>query len=147
MANKKNKKKHHKHKPLPSGMTYADKLAQDRMVKAAVEKAAQSGTVKLQSDIRTQRALWLFIVGYAGRHGHGPKRVGVGLDGIADAADWFTDMTKEHGREYALDKLRQEAERISGIPMEYLYEKEIAEARARNEERGVFFSVIEEEEP
>ena len=146
MANKKNKKKHHKHKPLPSGMTYADKLAQDKMVKEAVEKAARSGTVKLQSDIRTQRALWLMIVGYAKKHGHGPKRVGVGLDGIAEASDWFLEMAEKHGREYALDKLRQEAERISGIPMEYLYEREISEARKRNEERGIFFSVVEEED-
>lgn len=141
------KRKHHKHHPKPTGMTYADKLARDRMVKEAVEKAAHDDTVKIQSDIRTQRALWLMIVGYAKAHGHGPKRVGVGLDGIADASDWFLEMTEKHGREYALDKLRQEAEKISGIPMEYLYEREIVAARKRNEERGVFFSLIEEEEP
>lgn len=141
------KKKKHKHKPLPTGMTYADKLARDRMVKEAVEKAARDDTVRLQSDIRVQQAMWLHIVGTAKALNLGPKRVGYALDGIADASEWFLEMSQKHGRQYALEKLRQEAERVSGIPIEYLYERDIREARKRNEERGVFFSVIEEETP
>lgn len=143
MANKKNK---HHHKPKPPGATYADQLARERMVREAVEKAARDSTVKLQSDIRVQRAQWLDIVGTAKALGLGPKRIGYVLDGIADASDWFVEMTNKHGQQYALEKLRQEAEKVSGIPIEYLYERDIAEARRRNEERGVFFSVIEEEE-
>lgn len=146
MANSKKKKKH-QHRPLPTGMTYADKLARDRMVKEAVEKAARDDTVRLQSDIRVQQAMWLAVVGFARGLKLGPKRVGYGLDGVADASEWFVEMTTKHGKQYALEKLRQEAEKVSRIPIEYLYERDIREARKRNEERGVFFSVIEEETP
>lgn len=146
MANSKKKKKH-PHKPLPSGMNYADKLAQERMVKEAVEKAARDNTVKLQSDIRVQQAQWLQIVGFARGLHLGPKRVGYGLDGLAAASDWFVEMCEKHGKQYALEKLRQEAEKVTGMPIEYLYERDIVEARKRNEERGVFFSIIEEETP
>lgn len=146
MANSKKKKKH-QHKPLPQGMTYAEKLAQERMVKEAVEKAAKDHTVKLQSDIRVQQAQWLQIVGFARGLHLGPTRVGYGLDGIAAASEWFIEMCEKHGKQYALEKLRQEAEKVTGIPIEYLYERDIAEARKRNEERGVFFSIIEEETP
>ena len=139
------KKKTHKHKPLPPGMSYAGKLARDRMIKEAVEKAAKDDTVQLQSDIRVQQSLWLHTVAMAKTFGFGPTRVQRFLVGCSDAADEFLMLVEKHGKQYALEKLRQEAEKVSGIPIEYLYEKEIREARQRNEERGVFFSVIEEE--
>ncbi len=142
MAKNKNR---HKHKPLPTGMTYANKLARDRMVKEAVEKAAKDDTVKLRSDIRLQQALWLHVVAMAKTFGFGPTRVQRFLNGLADASDEFVGLVEKHGQQYTLEKLRQEAERVSGIPIEYLYEKDVREARKRNEERGVFFSVIEEE--
>jgi len=137
--------KKHKHKGLRPGQTYADKLAEERMVKEAVEKAAHDTTVQLQADIRTQRMMWLQIVSMADAFGLGPKRVMDYFDSLAKNTEEFNDMTEEHGKEYALEKLRQRAEKVSGIPIEYLYEREILDAKKRNEARGVFFSVIEEE--
>lgn len=52
-------------------------------------------------------------------------------------------MTKKHGRQYALDKLRQKAEHCSGVPIDYLYEKDILEAKMRNEANGIFLPVLE----
>lgn len=140
-----NKKKTHRHRPLPPGMSYADKLARDRMVKEAVEKAARDDTVRLQADIRTQRMMWLQIVSMADAFGLGPKRILDYFDTLQQNTEEFTGMVENHGMEYALEKLRQRAEKVSGIPIEYLYEKEILDAKKRNEARGVFFSVLEEE--
>ena len=103
-------KKKHKHKPLPQGMTYAEKLAQDRMHQEAVERAAVDETVRIRADIQSQRM-----------------------------------MTQKNDQQYALDKLRQRAEQVSGVPIEYLYEKEILAAKDRNEAKGVFFPVLEVE--
>lgn len=46
---------------------------------------------------------------------------------------------------WALDKMRQEAERVSGVDIDYLYEKDILEAKARNEANGIFFPVLDKE--
>lgn len=146
MAQKKKPHKH-KHKPLPKGMTYADKLAEERMLKEAVEKAAQDETVRIRADIQSQQTLWLCVVAMAEAFGLGPKRVSVDFFGSLQAvSEWVEDMTKKHGRQYALDKLRQKAEKVSGVPIEYLYEKDILAAKERNEAKGVFFPVLEEEQ-
>lgn len=135
-----------KHKPLPPGMTYAEKLAQEKMVKEAVEKAARDHTVKIRAEILAQRDLWLQIVSIGRAFGVAQKRIWDYFDTLAEVTEEFNDMTEEHGQEYALEKLRQAAEKLTGVPLEYLYEKEFAAARERNEARGVFFSVIEEGE-
>lgn len=135
-----------KHKPLPPGMTYAEKLAQEKMVKEAVEKAARDHMVKTRAEILAQRDLWLQIVSIGKAFGVGQKRIWDYFDTFATVTEEFNDMTEKHGQEYALEKLRQEAEKLTGVPLEYLYEKEFAAARERNEARGVFFSVIEEGE-
>lgn len=137
--------KKHKHTGLRQGQTYADKLAQERMVKEAVEKAARDKTVQLHADIKTQRMMWLQITSIADFFGAGPKRMMGYFDVFADNTEEFNNMAEKHGMDYALEKLRQRAEKATGIPIEYLYEKEILDAKKRNEARGLFFSVIEEE--
>ena len=134
-----------KHKGLPQGMTYAQKLAHDRMVKEAVEQAAQDETVRIRADIQTQRMMWLQVVSIADAFGIGDKRILRFFDALQKNSEELEDMIKEHGREYALEKLRQRAEKVSGLPIEYLYEREIRDAKARNEEKGVFFPLLEGE--
>lgn len=138
------KKKHH-HKPLPKGMTYADKLAQDRMLKQAVEQAAKDDMVAIRADIRSQRTLWMSVCANNIAFGHAQERTQQFFAAFEEVADWLDETAKKHGAEYALDKLRQQAEKVSGMKIGYLYEKEMIEARKRNEARGVFFSEIEEE--
>ena len=139
------KKKTHRHKPLPKGMTYADKLAQDRMVKEATEKAAKDTTLRMRADILSQQRLWLFVVAMCRAFGIGEKRLMDFFAELQAASEELEELKQKHGWEYALDKLRQEAEKLSGIPIEYLYEKEILAAKERNEANGVYFPIFEEE--
>ena len=137
--------KKHKHKPLPNGMTYADKLAQDRMLREAVERAAYDQTVQVRADIQSQRMLWLCVVSMAEAFGLGPKRVSDFFTSLQSVSEWVEDMTQKNDQQYALDKLRQKAEQVSGISIEYLYEKDILAAKERNEAKGVFFPVLDKE--
>ena len=134
-----------KRRGLPQGMTYAQKLAQEKRIQKAVEEAAVDETVRIRADIQSQRMLWLCVVSMARAFGLGPKRVSDFFGSLQSVSEWVEDMTQKHGRQYALDKLRQEAERASGVPIDYLYEKEILAAKARNEANGVFFPVLDRE--
>lgn len=135
-----------KHKGLPKGATYADKLARDRMLKEAVEQAARDDMVAIRADIRAQRVLWMAVCAMGEAFGMGPTRAQQFFQAFDDVTNWLDDLSQKHGAEYALDKLRQQAEKVSGIEIGYLYEKEMIEARKRNEARGVFFAAVTDEE-
>lgn len=132
-----------KHRGLPQGMTYAQKLAQEKRIQKAVEEAAVDETVRIRADIQSQQMLWLCVVSMAEAFGLGPKRVSDFFGSLQAVSEWVEDMTKKHGRQYALDKLRQKAEHCSGVPIDYLYEKDILEAKMRNEANGIFFPVLD----
>ena len=134
-----------KHRGLPQGMTYAQKLAQEKRLQKAVEDAALNETVRVRADIQSQQMLWLCVVSMAEAFGLGPKRVSDFFGSLQSVSEWVEDLEKKHGRQYAVDKLRQKAEKVSGVPIDYLYEKEILEAKARNEANGVFFPVLDRE--
>lgn len=134
-----------KHRGLPQGMTYAQKLAQEKRLQKAVEDAALNETVRVRADIQSQQMLWLCVVSMAEAFGLGPKRVSDFFGSLQSVSEWVEDLEKKHGRQYAVDKLRQKAEQVSGIPIDYLYEKEIMEAKGRNEANGVFFPVLDRE--
>jgi hypothetical protein len=127
-------------------MTYADKLAQDRMIKEAIEKTARDETVSILADIRSQRTLWMAIWANNRAFGHAQKNTQKFLGAFVEIADWLEETSQKNDAEYALDKLRQQAEKISGMEIGYLYEQEMIEARKRNEARGVFFDPVSEEE-
>ena len=42
----------------PRGMNYADMLARKRMIREAVQEAADDATVRLRADTATQKAGW-----------------------------------------------------------------------------------------
>lgn len=132
-----------KHRGLPKGMTYADKLARDRMIKESVEKAAHDDMVSIQADIRAQRILWMAIWANNRAFGHAQKNTQKFLGEFVEIADWLEETSKKNDAEYALDKLRQQASKISGMEIGYLYEEEMLAARRRNEARGVFFPEME----
>lgn len=126
-------------------MTYAQKLAQEKRIQKAVEDAAVDETVRIRADIQSQQMLWLCVVSMAEAFGLGPKRVSDFFGSLQEVSEWVEDMTKKHGRQYALDKLRQKAEKCSGVPIDYLYERDILEATIRNEAKGIFFPVLDRE--
>jgi len=135
-----------KHKGLPKGMTYADKLARERMLKEAIEKTARDETISILADIRSQRTLWMAISANGRAFGLGPKRMQQFFDAFVEVSDWLTELDEKNDAEYALDKLRQHAEKVSGMKIGYMYEEEMVAARRRNEARGVFFDAVTEEE-
>ena len=134
-----------KRKGLPHGMTYAQMLAEEKRLEKAVEKAAVDETVQLRADIQSQQMLWLCVVSMAEAFGLGPKRVSDFFGSLQEVSEWVEDLTKKHGRQYALDKLRQKAEHCSGVPIEYLCERDILKAKMRNEANGIFFPVLDRE--
>lgn len=137
MGNKKkgkSPKKHHAAKP--NGMNYAQVLARQAMIQQAVEKAAADTTVNLQSDIHTQRAMWLMVVSIADAFGIGPTRMRRDFfPALERNTDALIRMEEEVDVDYAYEKLRLRAEQVSGVKIEYLYEHEIAEARKRAQAR------------
>ena len=132
-----------KRRGLPQGMTYAQKLAQEQLIRKAVEEAAVDETVRVRADIQSQQMLWLCVVSMAEVFGLGPKRVADFFDSLQNVSTWIEEMQNKHGREYALEKLRQKAESCSGVPIEYLYEKDILQAKMKNELKGVFFPMLD----
>lgn len=126
-------------KGLPKGMTYADELYRQRMIREAVKASADDARVKVETDIRCQRQLWLCCVAMNEAFGIGPDRFKKFAEVLTSIAEEYDAMTTENGADYANEKLRQRAEQISGIKIDYLYEHEMAEARRRNEAKGVHF--------
>lgn len=120
-------------------MTYADQLARQRMIREAVKASADDARVKVETDIRCQRQLWLCCIAMNEAFGIGPERFKRFAEVLTDLAEEYDRMVTETGPDYANEKMRQRAEQITGIKIEYLYEHEMAEARRRNAEKGVIF--------
>lgn len=122
-----------KRRGKPQGMSYADVLARERMLRAAAKQATEDVAVQLRADVQTQRAMWLMCVAMNDAFGIGPDRFKKFAACLQDRADWYQKMQVETDEEYANEKLRLEAERCSGVDISYLYEAELAAARARGE--------------
>ena len=128
-----NKKKHSR-QGKPNGMNYSQILAKRALVRQAVEKAAADTTVQLQSEIHTQKAMWLMVVSMADAFGIGPERMNRDFfPAMQRNVEKMEQMEREVDTEYAYEKLRQRAEKVAGMKIEYLYEHEIREAREAHE--------------
>lgn len=132
MANRKQRR----HKGKPQGMTYAGVLAQKRQLREVCQQAANDMTVQLQSDIHTQRAMWLMCVAMNDAFGIGPERFQRFIRCFQERAEWYKELAQSGDDEYANEKLRQEAQRCSGMPIEYLYETEILAAQKKHGSEG-----------
>lgn len=115
-------------------MSYADQLARKRMLQQAAQAAANDTMVQLKSDIHTQRAMWLMCVSMNDAFGIGPDRFRKFAECLQKRSDWYEAMVKGADEEYANEKLRREAERCSGMKIEYLYEAEIRAAQKKYEQ-------------
>lgn len=56
------------------GQTYADVLAQKRMIKEAVERSVHDTNVTIESDIKAQRLLWISVTALNRAFGFGGER-------------------------------------------------------------------------
>lgn len=125
MAQKKRKKS----RCTANGIPLAAKLARERMIRQAVKDAAYDASVRVESDICTQRALWFAVASIADAYGFGPERIKKFFVALQDNGEEYARMKDEVDEEYANEKLRLKAERVTGMQIQYLYEQEAREAQ------------------
>lgn len=117
-----------KKKGKPNGMTYADMLAQKRMMREAVQQAANDATVQVRADVATQRALWLAVCSIADAYGFGPERMKQFFVALQENTDDLEAKRREVDDDFAYEKLRLRAEKVTGMQIKYLFEKDAAAA-------------------
>lgn len=128
------------------GETYADQLARERMIKEAVEKTAHDESVALESDIKTQRFLWMAVVANNIAFGHAGIRAQRFMLTLDDVRDDLEKMAKKNGWEYAIEKLRQRCQQITGMEVKQVHEERMIQARKENEAKGIFFEAEDPED-
>ena len=133
MAQKKNKHR----RVRPAGMTFADELRQKQLMRQAVQEAANDATVQVRADTATQRALWLAVCSIADAYGFGPERMKKFFDAMQANSEELERMREENDEEYAYEKLRLKAERVTGMNIEYLYEHEALAAQIKHAREGI----------
>lgn len=112
-----------KRKPIPHGQTYADVLAAEKLKKEQERQIE----MKLNANIYVERALWLSVVSIADAYGFGPKRLEKYFEKLKENSEEFEQMCEEGDYTYALEKLRQKAQKVTGAELTYVYEKELRE--------------------
>lgn len=120
----KSKTKHRRCPGRPAGMTLADELARKRMLREAMQNAADDATVQVRADTATQRALWLAVCSIADAYGIGPERMPRFFVALQENTEELERMRAEVDEDYAYEKLRLKAEQVTGMPITYLYEYE-----------------------
>ncbi len=118
-----------KHKGMAQGVTYAQVLAAEKKKKDLQAQIERQTEMQIHAEIFVQRALWLSAVSIAQAYGFGPKRLEPYFDKLKENSDDFDRMCEENDYDYALEKLRQKAEEVTGAKLEYLYEKDLREIR------------------
>ena len=112
-----------------AGQNYADVLAKRQIGKETLRMAMEDQAVALAADIICQRQLWGVVIALNEVFQFGPKRT----------RQFLEAMRKDHGDDYAEEKLRQRAEKVSGVKIRYQHEAEREaweemKAQAANEE-------------
>ena len=122
-----------KRKRLPQGVNYAQVLAEEKRKKDLQAKVERETAMQIHAEIFVQRALWLSVVSIADAYGYGPKRLEPYFEKLKENGDEFDKMCDEYDYDYALEKLRRKAEKVTGAKLDYLYEKEMREIEARKD--------------
>ena len=125
MANQKKKNPNRKRTGLPAGVTYADKLAYEKRKAEAIEAAATDKMVEIRANEHTQRAMWLMVCSISDAYGFGPTRMKAFFETLQTNAEELEKMVNDVDEEYAWEKLRQKAEKVSGEKIQYLEEQMI----------------------
>ena len=120
-----------KHKGLPQGVSYAQALAAEKKKKELIAKAQKETEMQINAEIACQRVLWLSAVSIADAYGFGAKRLDPYFEKLKENSNEFDRMCEETDYDYALEKLRQKVEDVTGAKVTYLYEKELNEISKR----------------
>lgn len=128
-----------KHRGKRPGETYADVLAKQRMIKDAVDKTARDTSIAMETDIKTQRFLWMSVVALNQAFGFGGVRAKKYMEALDEVREDLENMAKKNGWEYAVEKLRQRCQQITEMEVRQVHEEDMIRARRENEANGIFF--------
>ena len=131
-------RKQRRHTGKPQGARYADVLDQKRFQQAVCEKAVNDTAVQVQSEIRTQRALWMCCIAMNRAFNIGPKRFLAFSRELQVVVDWYQEMRCNVDEVYAQEPRRRLAARCSGTEIAPLYDREMAEAIQKHRADPVF---------
>lgn len=109
------------------GMTYAQQLSLQKYQRAAVEAAVYNDGCQIQSEIRTQRALWMACIAMHNAFGIGKDRFQKWAEEMQKVVEWYEEMLTNVDDVYANEKLRRAAQQISGIEIKPLWDEEMAD--------------------
>lgn len=121
------------------GENYADVLAKKRLIKEAVERSVHDTSIAIESDIKTQRFMWMAVVALNNAFGFGGERAKRFLLALEEVFNETTDLAEKHGAVYARAKLMEAASKITGIEIKPVHEDEMRQARLENEAAGIHF--------
>lgn len=128
------------------GETYADVLAKQKMIKEAVDRSVHDESVALESDIKTQRFLWMSIAALNVAFGFAGVRAQRYMSALDEVREDMEKMAKKNGWEYAIEKLREQCQKITGIEVKQVHEEAMLQARKENEAKGIFFTAEDPED-
>lgn len=121
------------------GETYADVLAKQKLVKAAVDKSVHDASVSIEADIKSQRLLWMSVIALNEAFGFGGERAKRFMLALEEVSLEFEALVKEHGGVYAVEKVMKRCEQITGMEIRPVHEEEMRQARKENEAAGIYF--------
>lgn len=127
-------RKQRRHSGKSCGMSFAEQLARKKMLQEAAQRAACDVAVQIKSDIHTQKMSWLIMLALNDEFQFGQSRYARLAQALHKRSVWFDDMVKGADEEYATEKLRQEAERVTREELEFVWDKELQAARKKNED-------------
>lgn len=128
-----------KHKGKRPGETYADVLTKKKMIEEAVRESVHDTSIAIESDIKTQRFLWMAVIALNEAFGFGGERARKFLTALQEVAAEVEELAKKNGGYYARKKMMDRASQITGIDITPVHEEEMRQARLENESNGVFF--------
>lgn len=139
MSNRQQRRAAQKHKGKRPGETYADVLATKKLIKEAVDKSVHDTSVAIESDIKTQRFMWMAVIALNETFGFGGERAKRFLEALEGVANEVEQLAKENGAIYAKAKMMQRCEQITGMKISPVHEERMRQARMENEAQGVYF--------
>lgn len=105
MTNRQQRRAAAKHKGKRPGETYADVLAKRKMIKEAVDRSVHDESVAIESDIKTQRFIWMSVVAQNIAFGHAGVRTQRYFLALDEVREELEKMAEESGRAEAPEEL------------------------------------------
>lgn len=106
------------------GWNYMDVMTQKQIGKETLRMAMEDEAVRLAADIICQRLLWAVVVALNEQFQFGAKRTRDLLEAMDLVLADFETLKARHGDQYAEEKLRERASKVSGINVRYMHEAE-----------------------